>query len=161
MDATPNVPATSFAVQGFSSAPSMEFETDNGISTEGQPQQLSSSQRRMHKNKLAQKRFRDRQKASTICLLSSECAYCHQLSCSECNPQTQCCSQVKSQTLEVKFAEVTAELQELRDRQKPLEARNALLEKLMQLNKQSLQPPAPLSSHSDQACVFIMQQNTL
>lgn len=101
-----------------------------------------------------------RRQARFVCC-SSECAYCHQLSCSECNPQTQCCSQVKSQTLEVKFAEVTAELQELRDRQKPLEARNALLEKLMQLNKQSLQPPAPLSSHSDQACVFIVQQNTL
>lgn len=62
MDATPNVPAASFAVQGFGSAQSAEADT--AFSADPPSQQLSSSQRRMHKNKLAQKRFRDRQKAS-------------------------------------------------------------------------------------------------
>ena len=45
--------------------------------------------------------------------------------------------QVKSQTLENEFAETKAQLEELKDRQKQLEARNVLLEKVMQLNNQS------------------------
>lgn len=60
---------------------------------------------------------------------------------------------MKSQTLEDRLAETTAELQELRDRQKPLEARNALLEKLMQLNKQSLQQ-SPGRTDQARKCVL-------
>ena len=51
--------------------------------------------------------------------------------------------QVKSQTLENEFAETKAQLEELKDRQKQLEARNVLLEKVMKLNKQ---PQHELSS---------------
>ena len=77
MDATPNVPAASFAVQGFTSAPSTEADT--GVSVETELQHLTSSQRRMHKNKLAQKRFRDRAKASRLAT-SAACRSGSQLS---------------------------------------------------------------------------------
>lgn len=62
MDTTPNVPAASFAAQGFSSA--ADAGTAKEDSLDSTPQQLSSSERRQHKNKMAQKRFRQRQKAS-------------------------------------------------------------------------------------------------
>jgi len=59
--------------------------------------------------------------------------------------------QEKSHTLEAQLAETTAQLQELKDRQKPLEARNALLEKLMQLNKRSLQTPVASTPSGEEA----------
>lgn len=49
-------------------------------------------------------------------------------------------SQVRSQELEAQYAATTAELQELSGKHKALEARNLLLEKLVQLNKQHQQP---------------------
>lgn len=44
--------------------------------------------------------------------------------------------QVRSHEIEAEFAATTAELRELKTKQKALEARNLLLEKLVKLNKQ-------------------------
>ena len=54
MDVTPNVPAASYAAQGFSSTPSAGMQ-DAGESS-SDVRQLSSLQKKQHKNKLAQKR---------------------------------------------------------------------------------------------------------
>jgi len=48
---------------------------------------------------------------------------------------------VKSQTLEAEFAETKAQLEELKGRQKQLEIRNTLLEKVTQFNQQQPQQP--------------------
>ena len=63
MDTTPNVPAASFAAQGFSPVIN-DVEQPKEDPSEVNLQQLTSCERRQHKNKLAQKRFRERQKAS-------------------------------------------------------------------------------------------------
>ncbi len=60
MDATPNVPAASFAAQGFSSAP--EVTADSSLDTP--TRQLSSREVTKRNNRIAQKRFRERRKAS-------------------------------------------------------------------------------------------------
>ncbi len=60
MDATPNVPAASFAAQGFSSAP--EVTADSALDTP--TQQLSSREVTKRNNRVAQKRFRERRKVS-------------------------------------------------------------------------------------------------
>ena len=49
--------------------------------------------------------------------------------------------QVKSQTLEAELAETKAQLDELKGRQKQLEIRNTLLEKVTQFNQQQPQQP--------------------
>ncbi len=48
---------------------------------------------------------------------------------------------MKSQTLEAELAETKAQLEELKGRQKQLEIRNTLLEKVTQFNQQQPQPP--------------------
>lgn len=60
-----------------------------------------------------------------------------------------CDLQVRSQDLEVQFAATTAELQQLKGKQKTLEARNLLLEKLVQLSKQQQQPASDLAAQSN------------
>ena len=55
MDVTPNVPAASYAAQGFSSAPSLGMQDAGESSSDAR--QLNSLQRKQHKNKLAQKRY--------------------------------------------------------------------------------------------------------
>ncbi len=60
MDTTPNVPAASFAAQGFSSAP--EVGADSSLDTP--TQQLSSREVTKRNNRIAQKRFRERRKVS-------------------------------------------------------------------------------------------------
>ena len=62
MDATPNVPAASFAAQGFSSAPGVDTTADSSFDTP--PQQLSSREVTKRNNRIAQKRFRERRKVS-------------------------------------------------------------------------------------------------
>ena len=54
MDVTPNVPAASYAAQGFSSTPSTGMQEAGESSSD--VRQLSSLQKKQHKNKLAQKR---------------------------------------------------------------------------------------------------------
>lgn len=54
---------------------------------------------------------------------------------------------MRSQELEVQFSATTAELQELKSKQKTLEARNLLLEKLVQLSKQ--QPVTEVAAEHD------------
>ena len=59
--------------------------------------------------------------------------------------------QERSQTVEAQLAETTKQLHDLRVRQKQLEARNALLEKVAKLNQQtSCEPkePSPSRGHS-------------
>ncbi|DBA66318.1 TPA: hypothetical protein ACH3X2_002313 [Trebouxia sp. C0005] len=68
-------------------------------------QQLTAVERRQEKNRLAQKRFRQRKKE-------------------------------RSSTTEAQLAETTSQLHNLKLKQKELEARNALLEKLARLDKQ-------------------------
>ena len=68
--------------------------------------------------------------------------HCGLLTCTSC--------QVRSATVESQLAETTAQLQELREKQKSLEARNTLLEKLMKLNKQSLDAQAPAKVSADE-----------
>lgn len=63
-----------------------------------------------------------------------------------------CALQVRSQDLEVQFAATTAELQQLKGKQKTLEARNLLLEKLVQLSKQQQQPASDLAAPSNVSC---------
>jgi len=60
MDTTPNVPAASFAAQGFSSAP--EVTADSSL--DSPTQQLSSREVTKRNNRIAQKRFRERRKVS-------------------------------------------------------------------------------------------------
>lgn len=60
MDATPNVPAASFAAQGFSSAPGVTADSSLDTPT----QQLSSREVTKRNNRIAQKRFRERRKVS-------------------------------------------------------------------------------------------------
>ena len=55
------------------------------------------------------------------------------------------CVQERAETVEAQLAEVTNEVQELRVRQKQLEARNHLLEKVAVLNKQTDQSSNPSS----------------
>lgn len=62
MDATPNVPAASFAAQGFRSAPGVDNTADSSFDT--LPQQLSSREVTKRNNRIAQKRFRERRKVS-------------------------------------------------------------------------------------------------
>lgn len=69
------------------------------------------------------------------------------------NCQQTCVSlQVRSQELEVQFAATTAELQDLKSKQKTLEARNLLLEKLVQLSKQQQQPTSEVAANTDVSC---------
>lgn len=56
--------------------------------------------------------------------------------------------QEQSQQLEAQHAASVAELQELKQKQKSLEARNMLLEKLMQMNKES-EPLTPAATTAD------------
>ena len=72
-------------------------------------------------------------------------------------------AQVRSQELEAQYAATTAELQELSGKHKALEARNLLLEKLVQLNKQHQQPEPSAVSRDDvrigdtlEICLFIV-----
>ena len=61
MDATPNMPAASFAAQGFRSAPGVDTTADSSFHT---PPQLSSREVTKRNNRIAQKRFRERRKVS-------------------------------------------------------------------------------------------------
>ena len=57
--------------------------------------------------------------------------------------------QARSQELEVQFASTTAELKELKAKQKALESRNILLERMVQLNKQHQQPKSAAIADSN------------
>ena len=78
----------------------------------------------------------------TFSLSSCGIWLCGLLTCTSC--------QVRSATVESQLAETTAQLQELREKQKSLEARNILLEKLMKLNKQSADAQAPAKVNADE-----------
>lgn len=52
-------------------------------------------------------------------------------------PDAFVCAEAKSQTIEAQLADTTAQLNELKVKQKQLEARNALLEKVATMNRQS------------------------
>ncbi|DBA92646.1 hypothetical protein WJX77_002725 [Trebouxia sp. C0004] len=87
-------------------------------------QQLTAVERRQEKNRLAQKRFRQRKKE-------------------------------RSSTTEAQLAETTSQLHSLKLKQKELEARNALLEKLARLDKQhKLQQESPTNG-----CNVLMWQD--
>ena len=62
MDTTPNVPAASFAAQGFGSVPGLDTAGDSLFKEP--PEQLSSRETTKRNNRIAQKRFRERRKAS-------------------------------------------------------------------------------------------------
>ncbi|DBB14398.1 TPA: hypothetical protein ACH3X3_004698 [Trebouxia sp. C0006] len=87
-------------------------------------QQLTAVERRQEKNRLAQKRFRQRKKE-------------------------------RSTTTEAQLAETTSQLHNLKLRQKELEARNALLEKLARLDKQQKQQQEP----STNGCNVLLWQD--
>ena len=61
--------------------------------------------------------------------------------------------------MESQLTETTTQLKELKEKQKTLEARNALLEKLMKLNQQTAQAQAPGPVIADEvrvpACVLV------
>lgn len=60
----------------------------------------------------------------------------------------------KSQTIEVQLAETTAQLNELKLKQKQLEARNALLEKVAALNRQPSTGSSPSLGSDDSSSVW-------
>ncbi len=60
---------------------------------------------------------------------------------------------MKSQTLEAELAETKAQLEELKGRQKQLEIRNTLLEKVTQFNQQ--QPQQPPVEDKDQVTLML------
>jgi hypothetical protein len=62
MDTTPNVPAASFAAEGFSSAPGVDTTADSSLDTP--LPRLSSREVTKRNNRIAQKRFRERRKVS-------------------------------------------------------------------------------------------------
>ena len=92
---------------------------------------MSSTERRLQKNKVAQKRFRERQKVRPCTCISISITWA-----SNC---TWLLLQARSKEIEAQFAATTAELEALKTKQKALEARNLLLEKLVQFNKRQQQ----------------------
>ena len=62
MDTTPNVPTASFAAQGF--GPVVGLDTTGDSSFVAPPQPLRSHETTKRNNRIAQKRFRERRKAS-------------------------------------------------------------------------------------------------
>ncbi len=107
-------------------------------------QQLTAVERRQEKNRLAQKRFRQRKK------VRPQYHHCTRVQCSHhvcpkslaylfwarCAQKAKLLAQERSSTTEAQLAETTSQLHNLKVRQKELEARNALLEKLARLDKQ-------------------------
>ena len=91
----------------------------------------TSQDRARQRNNLAQKRHRERNKAGRDRFLQGSC---RQLVLNLLNLPP---LQVKMQELNTQFAETTRQLEELKVKQKSLEARNVLLEKLMHLNQQN------------------------
>lgn len=107
-------------------------------------QQLTAVERRQEKNRLAQKRFRQRKKvrpqyyhyATVQCshhVCPKSLAY---LFWARCGQKAKLLAQERSSTTEAQLAETTSQLHNLKLKQKELEARNALLEKLARLDKQ-------------------------
>ena len=115
-------------------------------------QQLTAAERRQEKNRLAQKRFRQRKKvrpqyhhyARVPCsyhVCPKSLAY---LLWASCEQKAKLLAQERSSTTEAQLAETTSQLHNLKLKQKELEARNALLEKLAKLDKQhKVQQEAP------------------
>lgn len=104
---------------------------------------MNSVERRLQKNKVAQKRFRDRQKVRTCA-----CIVCGLTWASIC---TWLLLQARSKDIETQFAATTAELEALKTKQKALEARNLLLEKLVRFNKKQQQTSLDYSTQG-QVC---------
>ena len=101
---------------------------------------LVSADNTKEKNRLAQKRFRQRKKVHPHHALSDHC------SSSECFVLTQ----ERDQTTEAQLAETTSELRNLRLKQRELEARNNLLEKVASLSKQQSSQNDPASNRKAQ-----------
>lgn len=111
---------------------------------------LSASQRRQAKNRAAQRRFRDRQKVH--CFDPSGVFGLDRL----WHSVTARTTQGRSQTLETLLALTTAELQQVKSNQEPLEARNSLLEGLIGAVAAKQQTiPAPAEETSGSAKVIV------
>lgn len=118
---------------------------DLGMS-EPSNKRLSAAERKLQSNRQAQKRFRQRQKVrlSVRCMRARICYELHVARSSWLTAVPQ----ERSHTAEAKLLETTAQLEELQVRQRQLEARNLLLEKVARLNKQTVlreaHEPVPL-----------------
>ena len=103
---------------------------------------LSSSLSAREKNRIAQQKFR-KKKASAVQVLLAVLRLPVFI-------RLLCLQKERDQTIEAQLAETTSELHNLRLKQKELEARNSLLEKVAALSRQqSLQPDTPSNAKSE------------
>lgn len=143
LDSTPNlnhegVDHRSFGVQqtdGVAQLPTTRQSSGDIHSHPELSKTLSSNERKQQNNRAAQKRFRAKQKVRSLPHLLSHCATSNE-TCGTPRTQSKRRMQAKSQTIEAQLAETTAQLNELKVKQKQLEARNMLLEKVAALNRQ-------------------------
>lgn len=106
--------------------------------------------RRQYKNKLAQKRFRERQR------VGEGCVHVARLTLYALVPLTLHHLQAHSNDLEAQLKASSAQLEDMKQKQKALEARNIMLEKLIDLDKQgvsaaTMSPAAVRSCH--ESCI--------
>ncbi len=115
-------------------------------------QNLTASERKQEKNRLAQKRFRQRKKVPFK--PRSQCskhAWDKETSFFQRPvPENSLALQERSSTTEAQLAETTSQLQALKLRQKQLEVRNTLLEQLATLNKQHSLQEGPYLTKDNQ-----------
>ena len=115
---------------GFGLDPEIGGSSQAQLSAKGT---INSSERLREKNRKAQKRFRERKKARTLArkqdLKTASCL-------ARCRFDNDDVLKERAQTTEAQLAETTSQLHDLRLKQRELEARNTLLEKIAALNKQ-------------------------
>lgn len=99
---------------------------------------MSYTQRRLHSNRLAQARARQRNKVVSCCWESVEAQVCNRAAAMHLYF---CLIQARADSMQSQLAETTAQLRALKLQQKQLEARNALLEHIARIN----QGPMPSS----------------
>lgn len=147
MEMVPNFATSSEGSEGVTQADPGLNEALNQQTTDA-TDKSTAAKRRQYKNKLAQKRFRERQKVRN--LMTRGCCW-----------PTQCfltqgsnLLQARSDELEARVKATSARLEEMTRKQKSLEARNTMLEKLIDLDKQHTIVPhiATVSTLHSQHC---------